>query len=112
LDADMCSWVPDTSSSRTMETKYFKTIDLYWKNEFIMVKVLVEINETYNEVFLQLDDVKLQIKLVDYKITLLVKKLASLDFSELNISQPHVSIAKDNNLDVNFMLGHFLVSYS
>lgn len=58
-------------TSRTRETKYNKTVDLYWQMKTMMGKVLVEKNESYNEILIQLDDMQLQIKEVDYKVSVL-----------------------------------------
>lgn len=46
-------------------------MDLYWQIKTMMGKVLVERNEDYNEILLQLDDMQLQIKDVDYKVSVL-----------------------------------------
>jgi len=56
----------------------------------LMGKVLVEKNEAY----------QLKIMLVNHKLIFLTKKLTELDFSKLNVAQPQVPIAKDNNLHV------------
>ena len=57
-------------------------MDLYWQIKTMMGKVLVERNEDYNEIMLQLDDMQLQIKDVDYKVSVLAQGMAGMDFTD------------------------------
>lgn len=96
VNENICPWIPDTLSSRTRESQYFKTVDLYWHLKTLMGKVLVERNEAHQRILLQLDDVQLQIKLVDHKINLLAEKLDGMDFTKLAFVQPQVPIVDDH----------------
>lgn len=30
VDAEMIAWIPDTDSTRARDTKYYRTVELYW----------------------------------------------------------------------------------
>lgn len=38
IDAKITSWIPNTRSSRSLETKYYHTIDLYWHVKALLGK--------------------------------------------------------------------------
>jgi hypothetical protein len=61
VDAEIGQWIPDPGSYRERATLYTKTIDLYWLLKTMMGKVLVERNEAHEEIFLQLDEMQMEI---------------------------------------------------
>ena len=48
VDAEFCQWILDTLSSHSRDTKYNKTIDLYWHMKTLLIKMLVERNIAHN----------------------------------------------------------------
>ena len=49
------SMASELGKYRTRDTKFFKTIWLYWKIKSLLVKVLLEHEEEKKEILLQLD---------------------------------------------------------
>jgi hypothetical protein len=78
----------DSGSMHNDSSKFtLKTIDIYYHMKMLMGHALVERHEGYQEILLKIDDVQKQIKLVDYKLNLIVSKLVGLD-----LPQPRVTI--------------------
>jgi hypothetical protein len=61
VDEEIGQWIPDPGSYREHATLYTKTVDLYWLLKTMMGKVLVEWNKAHEEIFLQLDEMRMEI---------------------------------------------------
>jgi hypothetical protein len=68
MGTDIGYWILDLGSYRSRTTLYTKTMDLYWLLKTLMGKVLVERNEAHWEIFLQLDEMQLQLQYIDRKL--------------------------------------------
>lgn len=82
IDAELSPWIPDTGTSHSKETKYHRTIDLYWHMKTLLGKVMTERNTTYSEILLQMEYLQLQTRAMDQKSTLLAKRAVDLDLNE------------------------------
>jgi hypothetical protein len=85
VNANIGSWVHDLGSYRARATLYSKVMDLYWILKTLMGKVLVERNEAHKEIFLQLDDVQRQLRVMDHNINMIVGIDVRLDFANLDL---------------------------
>jgi hypothetical protein len=61
IDEEIGQWIPNYGSYRERATLYTKTFNLYWILNRMMRKVLVERNEAHEEIFLQLDEMWMEI---------------------------------------------------
>jgi hypothetical protein len=78
MDVEIGSWIPDPGSYRAHATLYTKTVDLYWLLKTLMGKVLVERNEAHEEIFLQLDEMQLQLQHMDKKLDRMANPMPTL----------------------------------
>nr|ACN40789.1 unknown [Picea sitchensis] len=50
VNTNIFPWIPDPSSSRAKESKYYRTVELYWQSNMLMGKVLLDRNELHQDV--------------------------------------------------------------
>ena len=48
----------DPGNTRSRDTKYNRTLDIKWKMKTLMGEVLIEHDHAYNEILLQLDEIR------------------------------------------------------
>jgi len=63
-----------------------------------MGRVMLDQHEAWQEVLLQLDDVKLQVKLVNHKLNLIVDKMVGMDLSNMDYAQPQAPMTKGRTI--------------
>jgi hypothetical protein len=90
VDEEFTHWILDTGTSHSRETKYHRTIDLYWHVKTLLGKVMTERSTAFNEILLQMEYLQLQIRAVDQKISLLAERTVGLDLNEPREDQPQV----------------------
>jgi hypothetical protein len=71
-------WVSDTGSM-SKDTRYAKTLGLYWHIKSLLGKVMEKGFYMHEYVLNRLDTMQHQMKLMDIKHTMLVKKLWGLE---------------------------------
>jgi len=52
VDVEMIAWISDTRSSKSKETKYYKTINLYWHMKSLLGRDLTDKQATFNYLFI------------------------------------------------------------
>jgi hypothetical protein len=58
----MIHWVLDPGSSRARDTKYWRTMDLYWYIKTFVGKVLQDKDADHEEILIQLAEMKKQLQ--------------------------------------------------
>lgn len=91
IDAVMVARIPNTGSSRSRDTKYNRTIDLYWHMKGLLGRALKDKQAAQNELYMQLEYIQLQIKALDRKVYILAEKTMGLSFNSPNEETPQVS---------------------
>jgi hypothetical protein len=62
VEANNNSWVPNTGSSKACDTKYWLTVDLYCHLKMLLGKMFQDLDDAYDKILLQFDQVHLLIK--------------------------------------------------
>ena len=67
IDREAKCWIPRTINTRERETKYAKTLDLYWHTKACMGQVLKEKSLNDDAISTKLDNMQNQLKIMDIK---------------------------------------------
>jgi hypothetical protein len=81
VNEEFTQWIMDNGTSRSRETKYHRTINLYWHVKTLSGKVITEKSTTFNEILLQMEYLQLLICTVNQKISLLIELKIGLDLA-------------------------------
>jgi hypothetical protein len=61
VDAETGHWIPDQGYYQECATLYTRMMDLYWFLKTMMGKVLLKHSEAHEEIFLRLDEMKMEL---------------------------------------------------
>lgn len=78
VEKDTRNWIPDTGNTRSRQTRYIQTIDLYWHIKTLLGHVLVEHSKSQTELLLCIDDILEKVHKLEISVSTLIKKLVAL----------------------------------
>jgi len=65
IDEEVQPWVPNTRRNRGKDSKYTKTLDLYWHYKVLVGKVLEEHNARNKAILHNMDTIQCHLNLTD-----------------------------------------------
>jgi hypothetical protein len=74
VDAEFVPLLPDTGSTGARDTKYLRTIDLYWHMKTILAKAITVRDAAQTEMARKIEFIQLQKQLTNKKLNIMAAK--------------------------------------